>query len=189
MPPKPVSQSEADAEFYNIDFSYQTQLRLAAGHSPAQIQSKFTRWRFPSTLFCRKTKFPFYELLYVLHFVLPLLKKTFLIMLLSCWWLLHRWLLYPNGELNLRRTLDPWINIKKNNNNNNNTYCCVKYSLFFFTSSAIWCFFKTILAICMICFWQNLGVGLFVYKPLLCCVINPFLFSSFFQIRILLHAR
>lgn len=40
MPPKPVSQSEADAEFYNIDFSYQTQLRLAAGHSPAQIQSK-----------------------------------------------------------------------------------------------------------------------------------------------------
>jgi len=40
MPPKPVSQAEADAEFYNIDFSYQTQLRLAAGQSPAQIQSK-----------------------------------------------------------------------------------------------------------------------------------------------------
>lgn len=40
MPPKPVSQNEADAEFYNIDFSYQTQLRLAAGQSPAQIQSK-----------------------------------------------------------------------------------------------------------------------------------------------------
>ena len=40
MPPKPVSQSEADAEFYNIDFSYQTQLRLAAGHSPAQIHSE-----------------------------------------------------------------------------------------------------------------------------------------------------
>lgn len=40
MPPKPVSQSETDAEFYNIDFSYQTQLRLAAGQSPAQIQNK-----------------------------------------------------------------------------------------------------------------------------------------------------
>jgi len=38
MPPKPVSQNEADAEFYNIDFSYQTQLRYAAGHSPASIQ-------------------------------------------------------------------------------------------------------------------------------------------------------
>lgn len=40
MPPKPVSQSEADAEFYNIDFSYQTQLRLAAGQSPSVLQSK-----------------------------------------------------------------------------------------------------------------------------------------------------
>ena len=40
MPPKPVSQSEADAEFYNIDFSYQTQLRLAAGQSPSALQSK-----------------------------------------------------------------------------------------------------------------------------------------------------
>ncbi|XP_057311886.1 protein flightless-1 homolog [Hydractinia symbiolongicarpus] len=40
MPPKPVSQSEADAEFYNIDFSYQTQLRLAAGQSPSVLQTK-----------------------------------------------------------------------------------------------------------------------------------------------------
>ena len=40
MPPKPVSQNEADAEFYNIDFSYQTQLRYAAGHSPSAIQSE-----------------------------------------------------------------------------------------------------------------------------------------------------
>eukprot|EP00795_Rhopilema_esculentum_P009062 gene9062-16710_t len=38
MPPKPVSQNEADAEFYSIDFSYQTQLRYAAGHSPSAIQ-------------------------------------------------------------------------------------------------------------------------------------------------------
>ncbi len=41
MPPKPVSQNEADVEFYNIDFSYQTQLRYAAGHSPSAIQSEF----------------------------------------------------------------------------------------------------------------------------------------------------
>jgi len=40
MPPKPIPQSEADAEFYNIDFSYQTQLRLAAGQSPASLQTK-----------------------------------------------------------------------------------------------------------------------------------------------------
>ncbi|XP_065660164.1 protein flightless-1 homolog isoform X2 [Hydra vulgaris] len=40
MPPKPVSNSEVDAEFYNIDFSYHAQLRLAAGQSPANTQSK-----------------------------------------------------------------------------------------------------------------------------------------------------
>lgn len=60
MPPKPIPQSEADAEFYNIDFSYQTQLRLAAGQSPASLQSKnFALFLFISGIMYRIAKVNF----------------------------------------------------------------------------------------------------------------------------------